>query len=433
MTCRFDYVMVGGSAGAVGCIEALRSVDREKTIALISEEPHRIYSRALIPYYLDTSVPRDKMLYRPPDFYEKMKVTPFTGRRAVKLDPVRKAVELDNGERIGYGKILLATGGRPFVPPVGGLDKKNVFTFVSMDDALAMAGTLPKARSAVVLGGGVIGLMAAEALKRRGLEVAVVELAPRVLAPVVDETASAMVETLFRERGVAIHTATTIRQVVGHDLAEGVILTNGQALPCDLLVVAVGVVPRVELARDAGIAVNRGILVNEKMETSVKDVYACGDCAEGYDFIIDGTRPLPLWPNAYAGGRTAGFNMAGIPREYRWATSMNAMHFFDLYIINAGLNVTRDLADAFEIVSKYDPRARIYRKFALKDGRIRGFILVGQVARAGIFLRLMRMQANVAPFKEELLKETFGYASMPEDLRWQLLEDNVVLGVVYEP
>jgi len=427
---RFDYVIVGGSAGAVGCIEALRAVDREKTIALICEEGDRIYSRALIPYYLGDKIHGDKMLYRPPDFCEKMGVTPWPRRRAVGLDPVSKTVVLDGGEEVQYGKLLLTTGGRPIVPPVPGLDKKNVFTFVSMADALALAETLPTARAAVLLGGGVIGLMAAETLKRRGLAVTVVELAPRVLAPVVDETASTMVEELFRAKGVPVHTGTTIAQVLGHERAEGVVLTSGEPVRCDLVVVAVGVVPRVELARAAGIAVNRGILVNEKMETSAPDVYACGDCAEGYDFVIEGNRPLPLWPNAYVGGRVAGFNMAGVPREYRWATSMNAMHFFDLYIINAGLNVTRETADGFEIVSRYEREARAYRKFALRDGRIAGFVLVGRVARAGIFLRLMREKVDVSSFKHELLDEHFGYASMPERLRWELLAQDVRLGVV---
>ncbi len=430
MTYRFDYVIIGGSAGAVGCIEALRSVDQERSIALISEEPYPLYSRALLPYYLDTPVPREKLLYRPPDFYEKMRVTTFEGRRAVKLSPIDKVVELDDGERLKYGRLLLATGGKPFVPSIEGLNKKNVFTFISMDDALGIAEALPRTRNAVILGGGVIGLMTAEVLRKRGIGVSVVELAPRVLSAVVDETAGAIVEDLFREQEVVIYTATTIKKVVGEERAERVILSNGEDLPCDLLVVAVGVVPRVELARDAGIAVNRGILVNERMETSAKDVYACGDCAEVYDFVIDDRRPLPLWTNAYAGGRTAGFNMAGVARKYRWATAMNAMHFFDLYIISAGLNITQDLGDSFEVLTKYEPQSRIYRKFALKDGRIVGLVLVGQIARAGIFLRLMRMQADVASFKEELLKEAFGFTDIPEDLRWQLLKEDVMLEVI---
>ncbi|MBC7104835.1 MAG: NAD(P)/FAD-dependent oxidoreductase, partial [Firmicutes bacterium] len=268
MVRRFDYVIVGGSAGAVGCIEALRAVDRGGTIALIGEEGDRIYSRALIPYYLGGAIPREGMLYRPPDFCAGMGVVTYAGRRAVGLDPARKTVTLDGGEEVQYGKLLLATGGRAVVPPVPGLDKKNVFTFVNMADALALAETLPTARAAVVLGGGVMGLMAAETLKRRGLSVTVVELAPRVLAPVVDETASAMVEELFRAKGVPVRTGTTLTRVLGDGRAEAVVLTGGETVPCDVVVVAAGVVPRVELARAAGIAVNRGILVNEKMQTS---------------------------------------------------------------------------------------------------------------------------------------------------------------------
>lgn len=165
------------------------------------------------------------------------------------------------------------------------------------------------------------------------------------------------------------------------------------------------------------------------METSVKDVYACGDCAEIYDFIFGANRVLPLWPTAYVGGRIAGFNMCGTEREYNLATSMNAMHFFDYYIINAGLNVPND-SDEFEILKKLDNGN--YRKFAIKDGRIAGFIIAGEVGRAGIFLKLMRESVDVTSFKEKLLKDDFSYLDIPEPLRWELLEDKVKLGVVYE-
>lgn len=418
---RYDFLIIGNSVGAVGCIESLRALDKERTIAVVGEEPYHVYSRALLPYYLDREIPLEKMYYRPEDFYQRMGVTAILGRRATGLDTQKKAVYLDDGRAIGYGKLLLATGGRPIVPPIAGLDlaKENICTFLTLQDAQRVGRLLGNARRAVVLGGGIIGLMTAEALCKKGLEVSVVELAPRVLAPVVDEVTSQMVKEAFQRAGVAVYTGTTISEVRGESRAEEAVLTNGVTLPCDLLVVAVGVVPRVELAKEAGLAVGRGILVNERMETSAPDVYACGDCAEIYDFLLGERRVLPLWPNAYAGGRVAACNMLGVPRVYDRATAMNSMHFFDLNIITAGLNVGEK--EGFEVISRFDAVACRYRRLALRDGRLYGFILVNEIARAGILLNLMKKGVEVAPFADKLLKDGFGYACLPEDLRGKLL------------
>ncbi len=426
----FEYLIIGNSAGAVGCVEGIRDVDQRGKIAVISEEKHHAYSRALIPYYLDGKIDREKIYYRPPDFYEKYGVVPLLGKKAVTLDLARREVELLDGERVGYGKLLLATGGRPFLPPIAGLDKRNVFTFLSLEDVLGIEKALAGAKNAVILGGGVIGLMAAEVLKKKGLDVFVLELAQRVLAPVVDETASGIVETLFAENGVKVYTGTTIKEVHGGDAVEKVTLTDGRTLSCDLLLIAVGVVPRVELVKNTGIKVNRGIVTDQRMQTSVPDVYACGDCAEAYDFVTGTSRLIPLWPNAYVGGRIAGYNMAGMSREYVWGTSMNAMHFFNLYIINAGINVTQENAGGYEAISKLDRDRKIYRKFAFREGRLQGFVLVGEVARAGILVNLMRKKIDVRGFAQALLDKNFGYKDLPDELRWQLLKDDVLLGVI---
>ena len=427
----FNYLIVGNSAGAVGCIEGLREVDQAGLLAVISEEASHLYSRALLLYYLEGKIRVEGMFYRPLDFYEMYGVTPFLGKKAVRIDFEQKEVELVGGERIGYGKLLLATGGKPFVPPITGLEKRNVFNFLNLDDVLEIEKALAGLNDVIILGGGVIGLMAAETLKKKGLRVCVLELADRVLAPVVDETVSGIIEALFRENGVMICTRTTIKDVRGEDLVQGVILTDGRTIPGELLIVAAGVVPRLELVKDTELKINRGIPVNKRMETSVPDVYACGDCAEAYDFVTGVSRLLPLWPNAYAGGRIAGYNMAGQSREYEWGTNMNTMHFFGLYVISAGVNVTEDNAASYEVITKLDQgNKKIYRKFALKDGRIEGFVCVGEVARAGIFLNLMRKKIDVSSFQQELLLKNFGFSNLPDELRWHLLKDDVLLGVV---
>jgi NAD(P)H-nitrite reductase large subunit len=427
---KYDYVIIGNSAGGIGCVEAIREIDKMSSVAVISAEKYHAYSRALIPYYLDGKISLDKIYYRPLDFYEKKNVDTFLGTKATRIDVDAKEVELENGRKIGYGKLLIATGGKPFIPPMEGLsNQENVFTFLSLDDVLSVEKAMKEANNVVILGGGIIGLMAAEVLKKKGLDVKVVELADRVLAPVVDDITSKLVQDKFAEKGVEIILENTISKVVGKKRVDKVILRDGRVFETDMLIVAVGVIPNTELARDTPIKVNRGIVVNRKMETSVKDIYACGDCAEIYDFIFGANRVLPLWPTAYIGGRIAGFNMCGVEREYNFATAMNAMHFFDYYIINAGLNIPND-SEEFEILNRLE--GENYRKFAIKDGKIAGLIIAGKVDRAGIFLRLMREGVDVTDFKEKLLKDDFSYLDIPESVRWELLEGDVKLGVVYE-
>ncbi len=427
---KYDYVIIGNSAGGIGCVEAIRERDRESSILVISAERYHAYSRALIPYYLDGKIDFEKMYFRPPDFYDKMGVDTKLGVSATGIDVESRKVLLESGEKVEYGKLLIATGGKPFIPPMEGLeDQKNVFTFLKMDDVLAVEKAMKDSRRVVVLGGGIIGLMASEVLAKKGLDVKVVELADRVLAPVIDETTSRIVERKFKERGVEIILNNTISKVVGEERVERVVLKDGRELELDMLIVAVGVIPNTDVVKGTPIKVNRGIVVNRKMETSVKDVYACGDCAEIYDFLLGANRVLPLWPTAYTGGRIAGFNMVGEEREYTLATSMNAMHFFDYYIINAGLNVPND-SEEFEVTYRLD--GDNYRKFALKDGKIAGFIIAGKMERAGIFLKMMEEEIDVSAFKDALLKDDFGYLDIPEPMRWELIEDKVKLGVVRE-
>lgn len=430
MSRRFNYLIIGNSAGGVGCIEMLRSLDEKGTIAVVSEEVFHVYSRALLPYYLAGKIGREEMYYRPPGFYEQMKATAFLGKKVNKIDFNEKEIEFETKEKIGYEKLLLATGGKPVVPPLEGLGKKNIYNFLSLADALQIEKALGEARRVVVVGGGVIGLMAAEMFRKRGLDVSVIELAERVLAQVVDETVSEMVEAMLRENGVKIYTGKTARKITGGDYAERVVLSDDTEIPCDILVLAVGVEPRVELCTGTGVKVNKGIIVDKKMQTSLPGIYACGDCAEAYDFISGGQKVVPLWPNAFVGGRIAAENMAGGSREYDWGTSMNSMHFFDFYIITAGLNVSGKPDDNFQIVDYLDKGNKIYKKFILEDGRIRGMILAGNICRAGIFVNLMRLKINVSDFKEELLKDNFGFRNIPEKIRWKLLENDVIPGAV---
>ncbi len=413
---RTKYLIIGNSAGGVGAAEAIRQVDKARSITIISDEPYPAYSRPLISEYLAERYPLERMLFRPADFYERNNIRTFLGRKVERLDIGEHTAELDNGERITWGKLLLATGGLPIVPQIEGIRRRGVFTFTTLDDARVIDQSLNRAAQAVVIGGGLIGVSVTEALVKRGVEVTVVEMQERILNTILDEGASALEEETLRQAGVRVITGHTVAEISNDpfigEATSSVTLDDGSTIPCDLVVVAIGVLPRAELVSGTGIKVNRGIVVNRHMATSSHDVYACGDVAEAYDFVYSENRLTPIWPNAYIGGRIAGFNMVGIPTEYPGGTAVNSLKYFGLDVVSAGMVNPPD--DSYEVLSrKYD---NIHHKVVLKDGLVVGMVFVGNIEKSGIVFSLMKDRVNVDGFKQELLACDFGLTSLPKEI-----------------
>ncbi len=420
------YVIIGNSAAAVGAVEAIRRVDDRGPITLIAAEPYHTYSRPLISYYLAGKVTEEQMAYRPRDFYIQNGVKTLLGRKAEAVDTRARRVVLADGEGVAYQKLLIATGGRPFVPPVQGLDKAGVFTFTTMDDVKAMAKEATPGARAVVIGAGLIGLKAAEALIRKGLQVTVVELANRVLSAILDQEGAAIVQAHLEKQGICFLLNNTVTQVTGEERIKGVLLQDGQELACDLLVVAIGVVPNTAVATGTGIRVNRGILVDDTLCTSEADIYAAGDVSEGYDMVHGTWRVLPLLPNAYRQGEVAGLNMAGQVAKFAGGFAMNAIGLFGLPILTAGLAWPE--GEGYRVLVRADEERQNYRKVVLKDDRVVGFILINQVDRAGILTSLIAAKTDVCGFEEGLLEPGFGYVHIPVELRHQRLLQGVGTG-----
>ena len=193
-------------------------------------------------------------------------------------------------------------------------------------------------------------------------------------------------------------------------------MTNGDQVQCDLVIIAIGVIPRMELVSGTDVKTNRGIIVDRFMRTNVSDVYASGDVAEAYDFVFGENRLLPLWPLAQLEGKVAGYNMAGKKADYSGGTAMSALKYFGIPIISIGIaNPKED--DAYEILTKHEPEKNLYKKIVLKDNVIVGMTFVNDIERAGIIFYLMKNCVNVKKFKQELISENFGLATLPSRLR----------------
>lgn len=402
------YVIIGNSAAAIGTIEGIRSVDTEGTITLISDEKHHTYSRPLISYYLLGAVEEKKMLYRDKDFYKKNGVETKLGVRAAKIG--KNSVTLENGEEVPFEKLMVATGSKPFVPPMEGYDTvKNSFTFMTLDSVKEIKKKLHKTSRVLIIGAGLIGLKAAEAVEGTVAKLTVIDLADRILPSILDADAGKLMQKHIEEKGTKIILGTSVKKFEGNT-AE---LTNGEKLDFDILITAVGVRPNTELVKEAGGEVNRGIKTDDTQLTSLANVYAAGDCTESYDVTTGTEKILALLPNAYMQGEVAGKNMAGTEAHYANAIPMNAIGFYGLHIITAG---------SYEGTAYCTQNGENYKKLFFRDNKLVGFILMGsEIKRAGIYTTMIKQQTDLSGVDMELLKEKPQLLMFGKDVRRQKL------------
>ena len=396
-----DYVIIGNGTAATGCIEGIRSVDPNGKITLISKEKHKVYSRPLISYLLEGKTDVERMKYRSDDFYDKNGVSFLPGISAAKIDADKKEISLDNEEKIAFDKVCVSTGSSPFVPPFEGLDTvEKKFSFMTLDDALSLKDALNPESRVLIVGAGLIGLKCAEGIKDLVKEITVCDLADRILSSILDAECAGIMQKHLEENGIKFLLSDSAAKFESNKA----IMKSGMEVEFDVLVLAIGVRANISLVKDIGGEVNRGIVVNTKMETSVKDIYAAGDCSEGYDASIGGNRVLAILPNAYMQGFAAGVNMAGGDKEFSNAIPMNSIGFFGLHVMTAG---SYD-GECFE-----EKREGILKRFFVKDNCLIGYMLIGETDRAGIYTSMIREKDPLDTVDFELLKKvatTFAFS-----------------------
>ena len=407
------YVIIGNSAAGIACVEGIRSADAEGEITIISDEPFAAYGRPLISYYLLGATDRQRMLYRPADFYEKNKVRTLLGARAEKIDPAAQKIVLRGGEEIPYDRLLVATGSRPFEPPMEGIEGvKNKFNFMTLQDALSLEKVLSKRKNVLIIGAGLIGLKCLEGILERVKSVSVVDMAGRILPSILDDAGAAIVRRELEGKGAKFYLSDSVAKFEGNTAH----LKSGKEISFDILVVAVGVRPNTELVKDAGGEVSRGVVTDEKQQTSLKNVYAAGDCAESFDITSGARKVLALLPNAYRQGYTAGVNMAGGEAAFADAMPLNAIGFFGSHVLTAG---------SYEGESFVQAEGDVYRKFFCKDGVLKGFILVNSPERAGIYTSLIRNQTPLSEVDFKSLEGAPNLAAFPRAARERMLAREV--------
>ncbi len=407
------YLIVGNGAAGNAAAGAIRRRDPRGQVTILSDEPYPAYYRPLIPSLIHDGAGREALfrdeLTTPPEVEVRL------GTRVAEIDVPGKAAILEGNERIAYDRLLIATGASAVRPSIPGLEGDGAFTLRRIDDAKGIATAATGAKSVTVIGGGRIGTKAALALRHLGLSVAIVELLPRLVPLQFDETASAIFEAALQGEGIALYLGRNVREIVREGKRViAALLDDGQRLPTDFIVVAVGVTPNVALARKAGIGLNRGILTDSHLATSIPGIYAAGDCAETREVVTGEPVVSGIWTNAVTMGECAGENMAGGDRTYVGAFGvLNALELAGIPAISVGV-VNPPPGQGYEVEAIR--RGGSYRKLVFRDHSLVGALFVGEVERAGVYTALIREHADVAAIREAMVAGRLTYAPFLKEL-----------------
>jgi NAD(P)H-nitrite reductase len=392
------YVIIGNGVAAAGCIEGIRSTDRDGEITVISAEKHEVYCRPLISYYLEGKTDLTRMNYRAEDFYSKNAVRVIYGESATAIDPDNSTVTVSDGSVLPYDAVCVAAGSSPFVPPMEGLDTvEKKYSFLTLDDALALEQAITPESRVLIVGAGLIGLKCAEGIQERVASITVCDLANRVLSSILDDECAALMQKKLEEHGIQFLLGDSVAKFEPDGSGSYVAhMKSGADAPFDVLVLAVGVRANTGLVKAIGGNVNRGIVVDNRLATSIPGIYAAGDCAEGYDVTIGANRVLAIFPNAYMQGHAAGVNMAGGDELFDCGMPMNSIGFFGLHAMTAG---------AYEGECYEETTPESIKRLYVKDDLLKGFLLIGCHERAGIYTSLIRNRTPLSEIDFELMKQ----------------------------
>jgi nitrite reductase (NADH) large subunit len=400
------YVIIGNSAAGLAGAETIRRLLPQAPISIISDEPYPPYCRPLLTYLLGGIIQEKALWLKAEDYYQRWQFTPILGKRVVQVDPAAKAIGLTSGETISYDRLLVASGARPTRPDIPGQDLPEVFTVRTLEHFRVMQQMLSPDRRLVVIGSGLVGIKTAQALAHRGYDVTLVARKSQVLSNLLDETAAALLHQALRAVGVKLRFHAIPAAISGENgRVKSVVLTDGSEIPADLVVIGIGVVPNTEFLTKAGLSDPYGLTVDQQLRTAQADIYAAGDCVRPFDRLSGEKTYFAIWPAAVEQGRLAGANMAGHDRSYGGLLSQNTLYVGNTRVIAGGL--VRPADDSCEVHSHHDHSVGSYRRLVVKDGRLVGVILVGQVEDAGVYLNLIYNRTPLASLPADPRREDF--------------------------
>lgn len=415
-----QLVVIGNGMAGVACVEQILRHAPQFEITIFGDETHINYNRILLSSVLAGEKDVDDITLNGLDWYQKNGIGLKLGVRVSAIDTHNKTVKGDDGGITAYDKLIIATGSSAFMPPIEGIGKKNVYAFRNLDDTRALLERSMPGRKAVVIGGGLLGLEAARGLQVQGCEVTVVHLTPTLMDRQLDPTGGSYLKSKMERIGVRVLTAKSTRALLGNGKVEGVEFTDGETVGADVVVVAAGIRPNADLAKQAGIEVNRGIVVNDYMETSNPDVYAVGECVEHRGVCYGLVAPL------YDQGKVLAATITGNRGPvYEGSTQAAKLKIMGVDVFSAG-----DYSESagMDVVRYEDPSLGIYKKLTLKDNKLAGVILVGDADDSHRYMEWIRQGTDLSALRKTLLFPQSAAAGDPGESVASMPDSETVCG-----
>lgn len=395
-------VIIGNSAAALSALESFRKYDKDSPVTIISKEGGNAYSRVLLPYYLRGKVDHDTFFIRTPEYYKEMNVT-YLENEVVSMDHNQKIVQLNNGQTVEFDKLLIATGSSAINPPIKGLSGDGVYNMWTLEDIHNMEPLFKRGNRVLVLGSGFVALQAAWSATCKDLEVTIYELAPRIMSRVLDEKGAEELHKKIVGFNADVHLNVMTTEIERKENGTLVVKAKDkEPIEVDLIIVGTGVRSNMNFLQNTSVKTDRGVLVNEFMETNVKDIYAAGDVSQGLTAFDEKHVIHALWPTAIETGKIAGANMAGKKSEYIGSLNMNVTQLFEITVASMGKFYDEDGDEVWEQTDE-----RGYIKMVLKEGIPIGATIAGKselVKYLGALRPLIRKKKKLACAPKDIIK-----------------------------
>lgn len=367
------FVILGNGAAGISAAVAIRERNRTCKVIMVSDEPFFSYNRPMLTKSLSSLKNSDEIAIHDANWYTENNIVNKLGVRAVKMDPAAKTITMDNGELLYFDKCIYALGSECFIPPAIGSTKPEVVAIRRFSDVEKIRKLLPRVKNTVVIGGGVLGLEAAWEMSKSS-RVTILEIADKLMPRQLDDAAGELMAEIIRSLGIDFRLNANIKEIMGDASVTGVRLDDGTVYPADLVIVSSGVRANIAIAKEAGLETDRGVIVNEKMETSASDIYACGDCA-----VYNGIN-YAIWPQALSMGKIAGANAAGDLLVYEQIAPALTFEGMNTALFAAGDNGKNPKLE-YRTKEVRDQANKTYEKYYFVDNKLAGVILIGDTSK----------------------------------------------------
>jgi nitrite reductase (NADH) large subunit len=387
------YLIIGNGVAGTSAAEAIRQQDPTGNITILSEEDIPFYYRIRLNEFIAGDIGEEKLIAKKETWYQEQHIELRINTRITGLDAPGKRLTTETGEEIAFDRLLLATGSHSFLPPIEGIGQHGVFALRHIKDARAILDQAKTIDEAILIGGGLLGLEAGNALRKLGKKVTVVEFFPRLLPRQLDSKGGARLQKLLEKMGFAFRLSAMTKTITGSNgRADGIVLEGGDTLKGKMVIVSAGVRPNLELAKEAGLDCDKGVKVNDRLETSATGIYAAGDVAE-HQGVVSG-----IWPAAMQQGKVAGVCMAGGEAAYHGTTMSNILKVAGIDVAAAG-NIDAEGRYESQLVSS----GSIYKKLVIENNRLIGCIMVGDTKNFNTITRYITEQRDIGTLKNTLL------------------------------